>query len=66
VAHIATLDWPTPTVRPRYSVLSLNHWLSFGNAPLRPWAEAVDDYVANYLAGATPADSVSAGDPSAA
>jgi dTDP-4-dehydrorhamnose reductase len=60
VAHIATLDWPTPTVRPRYSVLSINHWLSLGNAPLRPWAEAVDDYVANYLADATPAGDLSA------
>lgn len=47
--RIASEEWPTPTMRPRFSVLSINRWLALGKDPLRPWPEAVDDYVQNYL-----------------
>ena len=47
--RISSAEWTTPTIRPRNSVLSINRWLNLGHDPLRPWSEAVDDYVHNYL-----------------
>lgn len=49
VQRITTPEWSTPTIRPRFSVLANLRWLALGNDPLRPWPEAVDEYVRNYL-----------------
>jgi dTDP-4-dehydrorhamnose reductase len=50
VERIGAADWPTPTVRPRYSVLDNQRWVRLGLRPLRPWEEAVEEYVRGWLA----------------
>jgi len=47
VQPISSSEWPTPTRRPAYSVLANKAWLEAGRAPLRPWQEAVADFVKN-------------------
>ena len=47
--HIPAADWPTPTVRPRYSVLDNQRWVRLGFTPLRNWEEAVAEYVEGWL-----------------
>jgi dTDP-4-dehydrorhamnose reductase len=47
--RISAADWPTPTIRPSYSVLDNRRWLRLGFAPLRPWQEAVGEYAREYL-----------------
>jgi dTDP-4-dehydrorhamnose reductase len=42
---ISAADWPSPTIRPKYSPLGNARWLELGHAPLRPWQEAVTEYV---------------------
>jgi dTDP-4-dehydrorhamnose reductase len=49
VERISSQDWPTPTVRPRCAVLDNARWLRLGFGPLRPWPEAVEEYVRKYL-----------------
>jgi len=49
VHRISSADWPTPTVRPRYSVLDNSRWARLGFTPLRPWTEAVEEYVKTFL-----------------
>ncbi|MEN6546795.1 MAG: dTDP-4-dehydrorhamnose reductase [Armatimonadia bacterium] len=46
---ISSADWPSPTVRPRYSPLENRRWRELGYAPLRPWQEAVTEYVREHL-----------------
>ena len=49
VERISSQDWPTPTVRPRFAALDNARWLRLGFEPLRPWPEAVEEYVREYL-----------------
>lgn len=49
VERISSADWPTPTIRPRYSVLDNSRWARLGFTPLRPWTEAVEEYVRTFL-----------------
>lgn len=41
---IRTEDWPTPTKRPKYSVLSFEKTAALGIAPMRPVREALGDF----------------------
>jgi dTDP-4-dehydrorhamnose reductase len=50
VQRLSAADWPTPTVRPRYSVLDNQRWVRLGFTPLRRWEAAVDEYVQGWLA----------------
>lgn len=49
VEAISAADWASPTVRPKYSPLAGRRWAELGFAPLRPWQEAVAEYVNEYL-----------------
>ncbi len=42
-------EWDSPTVRPAYAVLSNAKWVGAGMAPLRPWQEAVTEFVKETL-----------------
>lgn len=46
IEAIRTEDWPTPAVRPKYSVLSFEKVAGLGIAPMRPLQEAVADFCA--------------------
>lgn len=46
---ISSAEWSSPTVRPRYSPLENRRWRELGYPPLRPWREAVTEYVREYL-----------------
>lgn len=50
VEPISAAEWGSPTVRPKYSPLGNQRWLELGHAPLRPWQEAVAEYVTQNLA----------------
>ena len=50
VEPITAAEWESPTVRPRYSPLGNQRWVELGHRPLRPWQEAVVEYVTQYLA----------------
>ncbi|MHB8996639.1 MAG: dTDP-4-dehydrorhamnose reductase [Armatimonadota bacterium] len=50
VEAIAAADWGSATVRPRYSPLANERWRELGHEPLRPWREAVREYVDACLA----------------
>ena len=39
-------EWPSPTVRPRNAVLASERLEELGLEPLRPWREALSEYVA--------------------
>jgi dTDP-4-dehydrorhamnose reductase len=49
VERVPAATWPSPTRRPRFSPLDNAHWRALGFSPLRSWAEAVQEYVNNYL-----------------
>ena len=44
IEAIRTEDWPTPTERPAYSVLSFEKTAALGIAPMRPVREAVAEF----------------------
>ena len=46
VTGIPGSEWPSPTVRPRNAVLASERLEELGLAPLRPWREALREYVA--------------------
>ena len=54
IEPISRSEWASPTVRPSYSALDNRRWRELGLAPLRPWQEAVTEYVSRYLAVASP------------
>lgn len=56
IEPIPAREWDSPTVRPRYSPLGNRRWRELGFAPLRPWQEAVEEYVRDYLAVAPQPD----------
>lgn len=45
VVPITTADYPTPARRPAYSVLANRRWEELGEPPLRPWREAVTEFI---------------------
>ncbi len=49
INRISAADWPSPTVRPGYCVLANARRAQLGLPPLRPWQEAVREYVRQYL-----------------
>jgi dTDP-4-dehydrorhamnose reductase len=49
VTPISRTEWDSPTVRPAYSPLENRRWRELGLPPLRPWQDAVDEYVREYL-----------------
>ncbi len=49
VERIATVSTARAARRPEYSVLKNARWEQEGRAPLRPWREAVSEYVRNHL-----------------
>jgi len=53
VQPISTAEYPTPARRPAYSVLENRRWLECGQPPLRPWREAVAEFVAELDAKPT-------------
>jgi dTDP-4-dehydrorhamnose reductase len=52
VHPIATADYPTPAKRPAYSVLANRHWAELGQPPLRPWREALTEFVPELIGAA--------------
>jgi dTDP-4-dehydrorhamnose reductase len=46
VAACASEEYPTPAKRPKNSRLSQRKYAALAGAPLRPWREAVDEYLA--------------------
>jgi dTDP-4-dehydrorhamnose reductase len=50
IAAIKTEDWPTPTKRPKYSVLSFEKVAALGISPMRPVREAVHEFAERLLA----------------
>ena len=50
VRPVATADYPTAAKRPAYSVLANRRWADLGEPPLRPWNEALEEYVAGLAA----------------
>ena len=49
VTEIPGTDWPSPTQRPQFSLLDSHRFQQLGFTPLRPWQEAVAEYVPEYL-----------------
>ncbi len=49
ITEISRVEWDSPTKRPAFSVLDNRRWAALGHAPLRPWQEAVANYVQSYL-----------------
>jgi dTDP-4-dehydrorhamnose reductase len=47
--RVPASTWPSPTRRPRFSVLDNARWRALGWRPLRPWREAVRAYVSEFL-----------------
>jgi len=50
IESIRTEDWPTPTKRPAYSVLSFEKVAALGIEPMRPCRDAVHEFCERYLA----------------
>lgn len=50
VRPISTAEYPTRATRPAYSVLANQRWLDLGEPPLRPWREALTEFVPDLLA----------------
>lgn len=49
---ITSKDWPQKAKRPAYSVLSTDRYAHLTGAPLRPWIQALRDYIfANVIPG---------------
>lgn len=48
VRPIPSRDWPSPVQRPRYSVLASLAASAAGLQPMRPWREALQDFVSSY------------------
>jgi dTDP-4-dehydrorhamnose reductase len=46
VTPIWSDEWPSPTKRPAFSALRCYRWEKLGQPPLRPWREALGDFVA--------------------
>jgi dTDP-4-dehydrorhamnose reductase len=51
VVRISHTEWESPTVRPAYSPLASARAAGLGLTALRPWQDAVREYVTTHLAG---------------
>ncbi|HEY6783215.1 MAG TPA: dTDP-4-dehydrorhamnose reductase [Candidatus Dormibacteraeota bacterium] len=51
VVPITTADYPTPALRPAYSVLDNRAWRKLGEPPLPDWTEGLRAYLATLDAG---------------
>ncbi len=49
IEPIASADWPSPTARPLHAILDNSRWVQAGYPPLRPWQEAVEDFIATHF-----------------
>ena len=49
VAPVSTAEFPRPAPRPANSALANNRLERTGLRPMRPWAEAVEEYIVEYL-----------------
>jgi dTDP-4-dehydrorhamnose reductase len=49
VAPVSTAEFPRPAPRPANSTLANNRLVQAGLQPMRPWDEAAQDYVLEYL-----------------
>jgi dTDP-4-dehydrorhamnose reductase len=54
VKPITTADYPTPARRPAYSVLENRRWQELGEATLRPWDRALEEFIPALADGGTP------------
>ena len=45
VLAVITAQWEAPAPRPRFSVLANERWAELGERPLRPWEEALAEYL---------------------
>jgi dTDP-4-dehydrorhamnose reductase len=50
ITPVKTHEFPRPAPRPAYSILAHEHMLGEGHAPMRPWQDAVRDYIDTCLA----------------
>ncbi len=53
VEAISSEQWPSPVRRPRFAALDCTRFEQIAGAPMRPWQEAVREYVATRLGGQT-------------
>ena len=49
ITPIPTDQYPTPARRPAYSVLDNRRWRELGEPPLRPWREALEEFMSLLL-----------------
>jgi dTDP-4-dehydrorhamnose reductase len=49
IEPIRAADWPSPTTRPAYSAMGSSVMEGLGLAPMRPWEEAVGEFVRRYV-----------------
>ena len=49
VHPVSSADWGSVTARPRFSALATERGRSLGHRPLRPWQQAVREYVSEHL-----------------
>jgi dTDP-4-dehydrorhamnose reductase len=49
VTPVKTHEFPRPAPRPAYSILAHARMLGEGHAPMRPWQDAVRDYINTCL-----------------
>jgi dTDP-4-dehydrorhamnose reductase len=52
VRPIATADYPSAATRPVYSVLANRRWAELGQPRMRPWREALSEFIPELLAAA--------------
>jgi dTDP-4-dehydrorhamnose reductase len=52
VRPIASVDYLTAAKRPAYSVLANRRWAELGQPPMRPWREALAEFVPELVAAA--------------
>lgn len=48
VIPVTTAEFPRPARRPKYSVLDNSRYIQLTGAPMRPWREAVAEYVREF------------------
>ncbi len=52
IIPIPSSKFPTPAVRPSYSVLNTNKYFHLTNIKPRPWGEVLNDYLSHYASSA--------------
>jgi dTDP-4-dehydrorhamnose reductase len=54
VVPVTTQEFPRPAQRPKYSVLENSRYIQLTGAPMRPWREALADYMREFSRPAIP------------